>query len=135
MYKTLSILFFLSFFIYACNNPVEHDTIESKLQVSFQNNSGYELKNFTVSDRIIGNIKSNSTTNYFAFDTFRFDSGRPDEDASAEIDGRQVSNHYRSYWCGTEKLKADSGKYLVEINVQDTILILYCKNAPTIIYP
>ncbi len=133
MFRKLLFLVLLSIIISACNNPVEQDPVnDSKLQIAFQNNSQFELENFTVSEKLIGNIKPGSSTKYFAFETIGFDSGLPDEDASANTNGIKVTNHYRNYWCGTEKFTADSGKYLIEIEVRDTVLFLYCKNAPRI---
>lgn len=113
-----------------CDNPIEQDT--SKLQISFKNNSTYHLNNLLVSNKMIGTIPSNSSSGYIPFDKFRFDTAMPDEDASAEINGRIITNHNRGYWCGTEKITIDSGKYLIEIQVLDTILYLSCKNAPRI---
>jgi len=127
------ILLLFLFLIIGCDNPVEQNN--SKLQVSFKNNSAYELSNLIVSDKLIGTLPSNSSSKYIAFDNFRFDTGMPDEDASSEVNGRVLTNHYRGYWCGTEKITIDSGKYLIEIEVLDTTLYLFCKNAPTIDYP
>lgn len=59
----------------------------------------------------------------------------PDENASAEVSGKTVTNFYRGFWCGTEKIAVDSGKYLIKIDVVDTVLVLSCENAPTIRYP
>lgn len=128
-----TVLLLFLFTISGCDNPVEQNN--SKLQISFKNNSASELNNLLVSDKLIGTLSSNSSSKYIAFEKFCFDTGMPDEDASADINGRILTNHYRGYWCGTEKITIDSGKYLIEIEVLDTMIYLSCKNAPTINYP
>jgi hypothetical protein len=130
-------LFFL-FFLAGCDNPVQEEQIhgeQTKLQLGFQNNSIHQLSNLTVSGKLIGNLQSGASSEYFKFESFRFDTGLPDEDASAEVDGKMFTNYHRGYWCGTEKITIDSGKYLIEIEVIDTVLFLSCKNAPTIFDP
>jgi hypothetical protein len=119
--------------INGCDNPFEQNI--SKLQISFKNNSAYKLNNLLVSDKLIGNLSSNTSSRYLVFENFRFDTGLPDEDASAEINSKIVTNHYRGYWCGTEKITIDSGKYLIEVEVLDSMLYLSCKNAPKIDLP
>lgn len=116
-----------------CDNPVEQDI--SKLQVSFKNNSPFELVNLNVADKVVGNLPGNASSTYIPFDNFTFDTGLPDEDASAIANTNVLTNFYRGYWCGTEKITIDSGKYLIEINVEDTVLFLSCKNAPRIDFP
>jgi hypothetical protein len=130
--KIVILLLFL-FTVIGCDNPVEQNI--SKLQISFKNNSTSELNNLLVSDKLIGTLSSNSSSKYISFEKFCFDTGMPDEDASANVNGKTFTNHYRGYWCGTEKITIDSGKYLVEIEVLDTMIFLSCKNAPTIDYP
>lgn len=130
MKASIIILFLLLFLINGCDNPVEHNN--SKLQVSFKNNSSYELSNLLVANRLIGTLPGNSSSKYIAFDSFDFDTGMPDEDASTEVNGRMLTNHSRGFWCGTEKITIDSGKFLIEIEVLDTLLYLSCRNAPTI---
>ena len=88
-----------------------------------------------MSDKFIGNLTINSSSKYFAFENFTFDTGLPDENASAEVNERIITNHLRNYWCGTEKIIIDSGKYMIEVEVLDTMLFLSCKNAPRIDYP
>lgn len=107
----------------------------SKLQISFKNISIYELRNLLVYDKLIGTLSVDSTSEYITFDDFTFDTGWPDEDASAEINGEIFTNFHRGYWCGTEKITVDSGKYLIEVEVLDTMLLLSCKNPPKIEYP
>lgn len=116
-----------------CDNPVEQEA--AKLQISFKNDTPYRLEGLLVADRIIGDLPENGTSNYFAFNEFTFDTGLPDEDASAIVNGKVHTNHFRRYWCGTEKITVDSGKYLIEISLADTMLFLSCKNAPRIDYP
>jgi hypothetical protein len=130
--KIVILLLFL-FAVIGCDNPVEQNN--SKLQISFKNNSASELNNLLVSDKLIGTLSGNSSSKYLSFEKFCFDTGMPDEDASANINGKTLTNHYRGYWCGTEKITIDSGKYLIEIEVLDTMIYLSCKNAPTIEYP
>lgn len=132
MYQKIIILFLFLIFCGGCENPLENT---SGLEVSFKNNSFYHLKNLVVSDKLIGDLKGNSLSNYIAFEKLTFDTGLPDEDASAEVNGVILTNHFRGYWCGTEKITIDSGKYLIEVEVLDTMLFLSCKNAPRIEYP
>ncbi len=133
--KYLKFIFFISILFYftSCDNPVEQEA--AKLQISFKNDTSYKLSGLKVADRIIGDLQENATSVYFAFDKFTFDTGLPDEDASAIINGKVHTNHFRRYWCGTEKITVDSGKYLIEISLSDTMLFLSCKNAPRIDFP
>lgn len=133
MKTNLLVIILFLFLVNGCENPLEQNN--SKLQISFKNNSSYQLNNLLVSDKLIGKLSSNESSKYCAFDKFCFDTGMPDEDASSEVNGRMLTNHYRGYWCGTEKITVGSGKYLVEIEVLDTMLYLSCKNSPTIEYP
>ncbi|MEN8192086.1 MAG: hypothetical protein ABFS12_04680 [Bacteroidota bacterium] len=134
-YKVIISLLFL-FVLIGCNNSVENNpTDEAKLQICFQNNSSYQLNNLTVSNKLIGSLESKLSSQYIAFESFGFDTGMPDENANAVVNGKTITNHNRGYWCGTEKIKADSGKYLIKIAVIDTVLHLSCENAPTIDYP
>ncbi len=133
MKMKIIILLLSLIFIEGCDNIVEPNV--SKLQISFKNNSPYKLNNLLVSNKLIGNISSNSSSRYIAFENFRFDTGMPDEDASAVVNGKMITNHNRFYWCATEKITIDSGKYLIEVEVLDTVLYLSCKNAPRIDYP
>lgn len=130
-------VFLISIILYTgCLNSTEINPMEEfRLSLSFQNNSNYKLDNLTVSDKTIGSLSSNSKSRYIEFDNFRFDTGMPDENASAMIDGKVYTNHNRGFWCGTEKISIDSGKYIIEIEVVDTVLWLSCKNAPTIFDP
>lgn len=127
------ILFLFPLFFTGCNIPVEQEN--SKLYISFKNNSPYELVNLTVADIVVGNLPSNAFSNYFQYEEFTFDTGLPDENASASVNGEVLTNYYRGYWCGTEKITIDSGKYIIEINVEDTVLFLSCKNSPRIDFP
>lgn len=128
----ISFIIFLSFLfmVNGCDSSVDQNN--STVQIIFKNNSNYQLKNLVVSDKSIGTLSSNSSSKYFSFNKFCFDTGMPDEDASSEVNGRVLTNHYRGYWCGTEKITIDSGIYLIEIDVLDTMLYLSCKNAPVI---
>ena len=132
-YKTI-ILFLLLFFILdGCDNPSEQNS--SKLLISFKNNSAYQLNNLIVADKRIGNLPISFSSRYTGFEDFRFDTGLPDENASAEINGKVFTNYSRRYWCGTEKITITSGKYLITIEVVDTMLFLSCEDGPTIDYP
>lgn len=140
-----TITFFILFILFStgCNNFVEpNPEFWSRLKqtsnengnvyISFKNNSEYLLKDLIISDRLIGSLESGSSSRFVAFESFRFDTGMPDENASAIVGEKIVNNHHRNYWCGTEKLTVDSGKYLIEVEVSDTTLFLSCDNAPTI---
>lgn len=133
------ILTLLPIIFFECHSSVnETDIFEknlSKLQLSFKNNSSYPLNNLIVSDKLIGNLSGYSSSEYFTFEKFGFDTGLPDENTSAIVNGKILTNYYRGYWCGTEKITIDSGKYLIEIEVADTMLFLSCKNSPRIDYP
>jgi len=129
----ITILFLSMIISMGCTNPV--DSEETGLQLNFQNNSSRQLNKITVSNKLIGSLQSGSSSNYITFKSFGFDTGMPDADASAEVDGTILTNHNRGYWCGTEKITIDSGKYLIEINIIDTVLFLSCKDAPTIFDP
>lgn len=131
--KIKLMLFSFLFLASGCDNPI--DSNDSNLQISFKNNSEYTLSKFIVGDKLIGELSSNSSTKYFAFDNFGFDTGMPNEDASAEVNGKLLTNYNRGYWCGTEKTQVDSGKYLIEVHVLDSIINLSCDNATTIYHP
>lgn len=117
-------------FLLNCSNPTEQEV--SNLQINFRNNSSFQINNLIVSDKMIGNLASQSSSRYYSFDSFTFDTGMPDEDANAEVNGIVVSNLYRGYWCGTEKITIEEGTYTIEIEVVDTVLFLSCDNAPRI---
>ncbi|QQS35444.1 MAG: hypothetical protein IPM56_14500 [Ignavibacteriales bacterium] len=107
---------------------------DGKLHIQYKNNSGYDLKNLNVGGIAIGNVSDGSLSSDFIYNQFTFDTGMPDEDAVAEVNGKTFSNINRGYWCGTEKVTISSGNYLIEVAVLDTMLYLSCKNAPTIDY-
>ena len=123
-------LVFTIFFIMGCENSLTVN--DASLQVSFVNKSSATLKNLTVADIYIGELKPENISGSFEYAEFSFDTGMPDEDASALIGDKLFTNYYRGYWCGTEKLTVESGKFLIEVDVIDTVLYLSCKNAPTI---
>lgn len=132
--KIKNLIFFSSLLLFlSCSNPTEQQV--SNVQISFKNNSTSQLNSLVVSDKPIGNLASQSSSKYFSFDSFTFDTGMPDEDASAEVNGIIATNHYRGYWCGTEKITVEEGKYTIEIEVIDTVLFLSCENSPRINYP
>ncbi len=132
--KLYKLILFLSLLLFlSCSNPTEQQV--SNVQISFKNNSTSQLNSLVVSDNAIGNLTSQSSSKYFSFDSFTFDTGIPDEDASAEVNGIIATNHYRGYWCGTEKITVEEGKYTIEIEVLDTVLFLSCENSPRINYP
>lgn len=129
-------LVLLSVIVTGCDNPVNQKPANnSNLEISFKNNSAFVLKNVLVANMYIGNIDGGSSTVYIPFEKFTFDTGMPDENASAIVNGNVITNHYRGYWCGTEKITIDSGRYLIEVEIVDTVLYLSCKNAPVIEYP
>lgn len=117
-------LILLLIIIIGCSSPVEQFDEEQKLVVKFVNRSDRPMNNIQIADKPIGNLQAGGSTTYIKFNEFRFDSGLPDEDAFAEIDGKVLSNKSRNYWCGTEKYTVDSGKYLIQIQIIDTVLSL-----------
>lgn len=133
MNNKLLITIIFSLIICGCENFLGNDS--AKLQIGFKNNSGHHLENLFVANKLIGSIPAGDSTHYFPFETFWFDTGMPDEDARAEMNGKVATNYFRNYWCGTEKFKAEKGKYLIEITISDTLLYLSCKNSPTIFNP
>lgn len=132
MQLKIIILFCSAFLINGCDNPVNQNT--SNLQLSFKNVSSYQLNNLVVADKLIGNLTRGQSSVYRNYEKFSFDSGLPDEDAGAEVNGILYTNYYRGYWCGTEKMTVDSGRFLIEVDVLDTTLYLSCKNPPRIDY-
>jgi hypothetical protein len=106
-----------------------------KLQIIFKNISNFKLRNLLVADRLVGTLEIDSSSKFIQFENFQFDTGLPDENASAEVNGKVLTNHYRGYWCGTEKIRVDSGKYFIEVQVKDSVLFLTCKNPPRIPRP
>lgn len=118
-----------------CNLTEPNHPEEGKPQIRFQNITANQLNDLTVAGKFIGSLASNSITDYLSFDEFTFDTGMPDEDASANIGGVMFTNYNRGYWCGTEKITIYSGKYLVKVAIIDTVLFLSCDNAPTIFNP
>jgi hypothetical protein len=118
------------FSLLACTNSVESTNRESgKLLISFKNASGIKLNRLIVADKEIGDIEAAHKSSYLIFEEFTFDTGYPDENASAVINGRLLSNHYRGFWCGTQKSTVDSGIYVISISVRDTSLVLSCVNS------
>lgn len=121
---------FISSLLSGCENSVAQD--DSPLQISFKNSSSSSLQNLLVGDIVIGDLAPENISKRYGFTSFTFDTGMPDEDASAFIGGKLYTNHHRGYWCGTEKITISEGIYLIEIEVIDTVLFLSCQNAPTI---
>lgn len=139
--------FLLLIFISACkdtvntfqitepNNPINQDNPthpnEPRLQVIFTNATPYFMENIIVGDKLVGDLISGSSSNPIAYEKLLFDTGLPDVDASAVVNGKTLTNHNRFYWCGTQKIAVDSGKFFIDIEViSDSILFLSCKNPP-----
>jgi len=117
------------------NNPVNQDNPtqpnEPRLQVIFKNATPYFMQNIIVGDKLVGDLISDSSSKSIAYEKLTFDTGLPDVDASAVVNGKTLTNHNRFYWCGTQKITVDSGKFFIDIEiVRDSILYLSCKNPP-----
>jgi len=111
--------------------PISAPT-EEGLTIYFINDSNKTLNNLVVGGVTIGDLQSQETSGMIKYDAFRFDTGMPDEDASAEVKGETITNYERGYWCGTEKMSADTGEYTIFVNISEDYLILSCPNGPTI---
>jgi len=132
--KKLIILLIPFFFIY-CSNPAQvqdKETENHNVLITLQNISSSNLYNVEVAGKTIGILRANSFSNPIGFDSFGFDTGMVDEDVSITINGVEINNHERNFWCGTEKVQADSGKYTIKIDISDSRIILYCDNPPYI---
>lgn len=138
MKKYSIVILFLIFILFlSCTGPVNSDsaaTGNSKLVMTFSNISSMDFNNITVSGRDLGSLKMNHSKSV-AFDSFGFDTGMPDEDVSIKTAHAELNNYNRNFWCGTEKVRADSGDYTIKINVIDSFLVICCDNPPLIEYP
>lgn len=123
----------MTILISGCENSVSQD--DSPLKISFKNSSSSSLQNLMVGDIFIGDLAPENISTQHGFDSFTFDTGMPDENASAYINGKLFTNFTRGFWCGTEKITIQEGNYIIEVNVIDTVLFLSCKNAPTLFDP
>lgn len=134
----LLIISLMLILVYSCSNPLQQnqDNIygSGKVQISFENTSSVDFMNVTVAGKELGKLHKNASKTA-GFDSFGFDTGMPDEDISIIVNNTEINNHNRNFWCGTEKVRADSGNYTIKINIQDTYLILHCENPPYVQYP
>ena len=87
---------FISSLLSGCENSVAQD--DSPLQISFKNSSSSSLQNLLVGDIVIGDLAPENISKRYGFTSFTFDTGMPDEDASAFIGGKLYTNHHRGYW-------------------------------------
>lgn len=121
-------LILLIFALTACSDLFVESFEDAELNIRFKNNTPHKLYNLIVADKLIGEITPGMTTGYYPFHNFRFDSGLPDEDASCVADNQVYTNISRGYWCGTQKYEVASGKYLIEIEIRDSLLFLCAKD-------
>jgi hypothetical protein len=131
--KQLKILFMIVL-LAACSNSVDSENAEmrdSDLQITFKNISNSNLAKVTVADKEIGVLMSQSSKTV-GFDDFGFDTGMVDEDVSVISNGIEYNNHDRNFWCGTEKVRVDSGEYIIKIDIKESRLVLYCDDPPLV---
>ncbi|KAA3610764.1 MAG: hypothetical protein D8M58_21220 [Calditrichaeota bacterium] len=131
----LSIVLIFALIFIGCSSSLdsqEDENTNHKLQITFKNVSSQNLQNLIVADKTIGTLLANSSSGAIAFDNFGFDTGMVDEDISVEVNGEELNNHERGFWCGTEKVTTDSGKYTIKLDINEYGLVIYCENAPTI---
>ena len=121
--------------VIACSNPVQknQDTANNSgnVQITFENISSVDFKNLTVAGKSLGKLNSQSSKTA-DFDSFGFDTGMPDEDVSIAINDTMINNFNRNFWCGTEKVRADSGHYNIKVDITGQHLAMYCENPPLI---
>ncbi|MCB9058729.1 MAG: hypothetical protein H6627_09190 [Calditrichae bacterium] len=128
-------VFFVQFI--SCTGPANPDynaTENARLIMTFSNVSNLDFNAVTVSGKDLGTLKIDQSKS-LDFDSFGFDTGMPDEDISIKINDTELNNFNRNFWCGTEKIRADSGTYIIKINVVDSFLVICCDNPPSFEYP
>ena len=107
-------------FLFACSENSTGIQLDKYAQgnvlITFKNISSFKLKNIVVAGKKIGNLTSSESTKV-GFESFGFDTGMVDEDISVELNGLVLHNHDRDFWCGTEKVRADSGSYTIKIDI------------------
>lgn len=109
---------------------LENPGNSGKVSVVFENTTSLNIYSLEVYNQKIGGLDAGEISSKVSFADFGFDTGMPDEDAVAIIDGKACDNFERNYWCGTEKIRVDTGSYHITISVSDTNLYLSCTNPP-----
>ena len=99
----------------------------SDLQVKFENTTGFDIENLKISDKTIGTLNSNQSTQYIDFEKFGFDSGLPDESCIGLVNNEAVESFNKLYWCGTQKNTIYKGIYNMVISLTEVNGIEYLK--------
>jgi hypothetical protein len=91
----------------------EHDQV----RVRFINSTGKLLAGVTVNSLPIGDMPKDATSDYHTINGFGQDSGFPDAQFQAFVDGNTVGSTSQFFWCGTEKSRLEPGKYTVNVRL------------------
>ncbi len=135
--EKLKLILIIPLFLIACSNPTElqnDDSSNGNVQITFQNISSSNLQNVIVADRKIGTLNAQSSSRPIGFESFGFDTGMVDENVSVIVNFEEFNNHDRGFWCGTEKVRIDSGSYTIKIDLNNSQLSLFCENPPLITF-
>lgn len=87
------------------------------VKVKFTNTTGHKLKKLKIGGKKIGVLKADRQTEYIPFDKFQFDSGTPDEQIEATIDGNNTNDYSGFYRCVTDKYSVDEGTFEMDISL------------------
>ncbi len=110
-YVLIFLVVFSSLVFASCN-----DKEEEGVRVQFTNKTGEYIKALEINDVQIGSLADEKTTKYIVFKEFGFDSGLPDAQCVGVVEGRNIESFNQFYWCGTEKVVKNEGKY--EMNIK-----------------
>jgi hypothetical protein len=91
----------------------EHDQV----RVRFINSTGKLLVGVTVNSLPIGDIPENATSDYHNINGFGQDTGFPDAQFQANVDGKTIGSTSQFFWCGTEKSRLEPGDYTVNVKL------------------
>jgi hypothetical protein len=93
---------------------------QGKLRINVENQTGYELENFTIAGREFGTLNSNSSTCFMAFDSFTFDDNGPLETCSGEVNGRMLTEEPALYIeCFTNQHEVKKGDFNLVLSISN----------------
>lgn len=120
-------LFFLlaSFLFTACNSGEDLPETEF-IMVKFENKTGVDIENFTVSRQSIGSLGNGKKSDYMQYETFGQQYGFALVEAVADLDGkRYYTSSACSGICGTDSAPdgewLEPGYYKVKVNISDEL--------------
>ncbi len=107
-------IFLLSFmlFLTSCEKTGYDD-----ISIDFYNASGKTLNELTINGQALGTLADGRNSGIRRFDAFGTDSGLPDCQINAVVDGQSLVGISTFFWCCTEKAALKPGRYSIEIKL------------------